>query len=277
MLIVDAQVHIWANHTTERPWPADGFGREHSPEPLTADGLLTRMDAAGVDRAVLVPPSWEGDRNDLALAAAAAHPDRLAIMGRLDIADPASGARLAGWREQPGMLGARLTFLTPAQRHWLIDGTVDWFWPAAERAGLPLMVLPPDQLAAIDRVAARHPGLRLVIDHLAMTSSRRDDAAFAALDELLPLARHPNVAVKATALPCYTTEAYPFAGIHHHIRRVFDAFGPDRVFWGTDISRLACGYAQAITLFTEELDFLSEADKQRIMGGALCDWLGWKA
>lgn len=276
-MIVDAQVHIWANHTAERPWPADGFGREHSAQPLTAEDLLGRMDAAGVDRAVIVPPSWEGDRNDLALAAAAAHPNRLAIMGRLDVSNPSTGARLPTWREQPGMLGARITFLTPEQRRWLIDGTVDWFWPAVEKAGLPLMVLPPDQLAAIDRVAERHPGLRLVIDHLAMTSGRKDDEAFAALDDLLPLARHPNVAVKATALPCYSSEAYPFPGLHRHIRRVFDAFGPDRMFWGTDISRLTCAYEEAIALFTEALDFLSKGDKQRIMGGAIGDWLDWPA
>jgi len=84
MLIVDAQVHIWANHTPERPWPADGFGREHCAEALTADALIARMDEAGVDRAVIVPPSWEGERNDLALDAARRWPDRFAVMGRLD-------------------------------------------------------------------------------------------------------------------------------------------------------------------------------------------------
>jgi L-fuconolactonase len=277
MMIADAQVHVWGAHTTERPWIADGYGREHTADPLTTEKLLARMDDAGVDRAVIVPPSWEGDRNDLALAAAADHPGRLAIMGRLTIEDPATGALLGSWKEQPGMLGARITFLTPPQRQWLIDGTVDWFWPAAEKAGVPLMVLPPDQLPALDQIAERHPGLRLVIDHLAMTSNRRDSEAFSGLDALLSLARHKNVAVKATALPCYSTEAYPFPGLHGHIKRVVDAFGPARVFWGTDLSRLSCSYREAITLFTEELAFLSEADKTLIMGQGLCNWLGWKS
>ena len=275
MLIVDAQIHVWAVHAPERPWPADGFGREHSTEPLTADAVLARMDEAGVDRAVLVPPSWEGDRNDLAIQAARDHPDRFAIMGRINLADPANAALLPDWKRQPGMLGIRVSFRMPEQRQWLADGSADWFWPAAEAAGVPLMVLPPDQLPAIDRVAERHPGLRLVIDHLAMTSSRRDDAAFATLEDLYPLARHPNVAVKATALPCYTTEAYPFRGIQDHIKRVFDSFGPERVFWGTDLSRLTCSYREAITFFTEELPFLTKRDKEAIMGKALCDWLGW--
>lgn len=59
------------------------------------------------------------------------------------------------------------------------------------------MILPPDQLHAIDRVAAGHTNLRIIIDHLAITSSRRDDKAFATLKELYPMARNPNFAEKA--------------------------------------------------------------------------------
>jgi hypothetical protein len=40
------------------------------------------MDAAGVDHAIIIPPLWEGDRNDLAMGAALLHPDRFAVMGR---------------------------------------------------------------------------------------------------------------------------------------------------------------------------------------------------
>ena len=204
------------------------------------------------------------------------HPDRFAVMGRLDTGDPASAALLADWKTQPGMLGIRVSFLRPEQQQLLAEEALDWLWKGAEACGVPLMVLPPDQLPAIDRVAERYPGLRLTIDHLAMTSSRRGEVAFAALSDLIPLARRPNVAVKASALPCYTTEPYPYAGIRHHIERVFDAFGPDRVFWGTDFSRLPCSYRDAITHFTEELPFLSERDKELIMGRALRAWLGWE-
>src|SRR5436190_3589456 len=86
MLIVDAQVHIWDADTPERPWPASGRSRPHRPLPFSKDDLLHEMDAAGVARVVIVPPSWEGDRNDLALAAAQRHPDRFAVMGRPPLA-----------------------------------------------------------------------------------------------------------------------------------------------------------------------------------------------
>ena len=106
MLIVDAQVHIWGADTPERPWPAGHANRAHRPLPFSKDDLLAEMAAAGVDRAVIVPPSWEGDRNDLALAAAKAHPDKFAVMGRPPLDRPDSHA-LDHWRDQPGMLGIR--------------------------------------------------------------------------------------------------------------------------------------------------------------------------
>jgi L-fuconolactonase len=275
MRITDAQVHIWAANTPERPWPAAGVGREHMPAPFTADDLLRAMDEAGVHRAVIVPPSWEGDRNDVALAAAEAHPDRLAVMGRLSIEDPSNARLLPDWRKQPGMLGLRFTFHAPEMQAWLSDGTADWLWPAAEKAEVPVMVLPPGQLAAIGRVAERHSGLRLVIDHLAIRNGAKDEEAFAHIPELCGLARFPNIAVKATALPTYTTASYPFRPVHEPVRRIVDAFGPTRVFWGTDITRLPCSYKQAVDLFLEELPFLSAQDKELIMGRGVCEWLGW--
>ena len=58
------------------------------------------LDAAGVSRVVIVPPSWEGDRNDLALAAVKSHPDRFAIMGRIDPVAPESRRKIATWKQQ---------------------------------------------------------------------------------------------------------------------------------------------------------------------------------
>jgi L-fuconolactonase len=274
MLIADAQVHIWGADTPERPWPKRQG--PHRPNPLGADELLAAMNEAGVDRTVLVPPGWEGERNDLALAAAAAHPDRFAIMGRLDPEKPGAIEALAGWRKQPGMLGIRLTFHTEWLLPLLTNGKLDLFWPAAERAGVPVMVLVPHKLLPVlEPIIARHPGLRFAMDHLSIPTKTRGTEAFAGLGQLLALAKYPNLAVKASALPSYSTESYPYRDLHPHLRRVYDAFGPRRMFWGTDYSRLPCTYRQAITLFTEELPWLSAEDKEWIMGRGLCEWLGW--
>jgi Amidohydrolase len=137
-IIVDAQVHIWLANTPERPWPADGIGQAHIPRPFSYYELLARMDEAGVDRVVIVPPSWEGYHNEYAMEAAKKWPHRFAVMGRLRLDDPKSKELLATWKDQPGMLGVRHTF-NRLQSAWLTDGTADWFWPAAAKAGIPVM------------------------------------------------------------------------------------------------------------------------------------------
>lgn len=275
MLIVDSQVHTWAADTPERPW--SGGGEPHRAVPLTNDQLLQEMDAAGVDRAVLVPPGWEGSRNDLALAAARTHPDRFAVMGRIppDRLSKSQGA-LVGWRKQPGMLGLRLAFNTPKAAGIFASGKLDWLWKEAEAEGVPLMVLVwHADVHFVDAIAARHPRLRIVMDHLALSSGLRDAEAFGDFDKLLAIAKRPNVAAKASALPCYTSDTYPFPSLHPYIRQAYDAFGPKRLFWGTDLSRSPIPYRQQVTMFTEEIPWLTPEDKEWIMGRGVCEWLGW--
>jgi predicted TIM-barrel fold metal-dependent hydrolase len=63
--------------------------------------------------------------------------------------------------------------------------------------------------------------------------------------------------------------------MHTYVRQVFDAFGPDRVFWGTDISKMPCSWRQCVTMFTEELPWLTGDDLTRVMGRAVRAWWGW--
>jgi predicted TIM-barrel fold metal-dependent hydrolase len=274
MFIADAQAHIWAPNTPERPWLP---GRKpHCDTPLGADELLQLMGAAGVSRTVLIPPSWDADRNDLVLAAAQRYPDRFAAMGRFDLDAADAAQRVATWCEQPGMRGFRISFSLPRWAAALEAQRVDWLWRAAEEAQVPIaLMVSQAQLPLIDAVAERFPALKIVICHLALPTEDKDEAAFRDFDRILPLARRPNVMVKVSALPAYTSDSYPFRALHPYIRRIYDAFGPRRMFWGTDLARLPCGYEQAISLFTEELPWLNADDKAWIMGRGLCDWLGW--
>src|SRR5450756_100558 len=166
MFIADAQVHIWAPNTPERPWAP---GNVHREVPLEAAEVLRAMDAAGVHRTVLVPPSLDANRNDLSLAAAQKHPDRFAVMGRLDPDAPGARSAVAEWRRQPGMLGLRYSLNRPKWIPILNEGRVDWLWAEAEKAGIPVMMLINHAMAPlIDRIAERHSGLKLVMDHLCL-------------------------------------------------------------------------------------------------------------
>ncbi len=267
MLIVDAQIHLWAKGTTSVP---------HRKEPYLVDEALRDMAAAGVDRAVVHPPMWDPDSNELAVEAARTHPDRFAILGFFPLDQPPGRWVVDAWKRRPGMLGARFYFHEPHNRNWPSDGTLDWLWPAAERAGMPIALAAANFLPVVDQVAARHPGLKLIVDHMAVPPRSKGESAHIRLPELVALARHPNVAVKATGQPGYCEDGYPFRSLHDKLHRVFDAFGPQRMFWGTDITRMPCSWRQCVTLFTEELPWLKSRDLELVMGRAVCDWLGWK-
>jgi L-fuconolactonase len=276
MLIVDSQVHIWGANTPERPWPARQAVKPQRDTPWTKDELLGEMDAAGVNRVVIVPPSWEGERNDLALAAAKAHPDRFAIMGRINPELPESRGRMKDWRKQPGMLGVRFVFHRSPLLELLTEGKADWLWPEAEAAGVPVyMLVPHVHMHHVERIAQRHPRLKMTMDHSGLVDGKGDEA-FKNFDKLLALAKHPNIATKVSCFPFYAPDKYPFPFLHAQLRKVYDAFGPKRMFWGTDLSRLPCPYRQAVTLFTEELPWLKGQDLEYVMGRGVCEWLGWK-
>ena len=86
MLVVDAQVHIWANNKPTNP------GHRQVPT-FSKDDLLKEMDEAGVDAAVIHPPGWDPNSNELAIEAARQHPNRLAILGNFPLDRPESRTR----------------------------------------------------------------------------------------------------------------------------------------------------------------------------------------
>jgi predicted TIM-barrel fold metal-dependent hydrolase len=271
MQIVDAQIHLWASGL-----PSNLSHRQVSH--FTAEEATPLMDEGGVDAAVIHPPGWDPTSPELAFAAVRNYPGRFAIMGAVPLDRPDSRERIARWREQPGMLGLRYGFLHDPARTWLADGTLDWLWTEAEKAGVPIAMLATDSLAEIRLIAERHPGLRLTIDHLGGRgglTTLKDDAAMTHIPQLIALAKLPNVAVKATGAPGYSAEPYPFLRMQTYLRQIYDAFGPRRMFWGTDITKMPCPWRQCVTMFTQELPWLSDEDQRLVMGEALCAWWGW--
>jgi predicted TIM-barrel fold metal-dependent hydrolase len=274
-LIVDAQIHIWKANSPEFPW-IEG-SKPQLPEPFSIERAVAAMDEAGIDRAVIVPAtlSWS---NTYALEAAKRYPARFVVMGRIPLNDPKGATLLPNWKAQPGMVGVRHNLNSPTALGWLKDGSGDWFWPAAEKAGLPVMVFAAGQASVFAPIAERHRGLPLIIDHMGVSVAiAKKNAMEAAIDQVVALAKYPNVSVKLSNLPNASLEPYPFKDLTPHIKRVFDAFGPQRCHWGTDVTNgmVRVGWKQRLTHFTEELAFLSESDKDWVLGRSIMQKLKW--
>src|SRR2546422_1999238 len=94
MLIVDSQIHLWQNGK---------MSVQHRQIPTySADDALAEMASAGVDCAVIHPPSALGEAvNVLAVEAVRQHPDKFCILGHFDLQSPDREKIVARWRERP--------------------------------------------------------------------------------------------------------------------------------------------------------------------------------
>ena len=88
MQIIDAQIHLWSEGTVVPP---------HRTTPYLTDEALGDMDAAGITGAIIHPPSWDPRSNELAIAAAKAHPERFAILGRIPLDEPDKRSLIETW------------------------------------------------------------------------------------------------------------------------------------------------------------------------------------
>jgi predicted TIM-barrel fold metal-dependent hydrolase len=183
MLIVDAQIHLWEKGTPSA---------HHRQEPYSAEQAIAGMDEAGVDRALIHPVLWDPDSNELAVEAVRKYPGRLAIMGWFYLDDPNGRDLVAHWRERPGMLGLRFYTNERHPQSWFTDGTLDWLWPAAERAQVPVALGAAMFLPTVGKIAERHAGLKLIVDHMGVPRASKGEAAYRFQPELLALARYPK-------------------------------------------------------------------------------------
>jgi predicted TIM-barrel fold metal-dependent hydrolase len=280
--IIDAQIH--------QPSPPVPFG-EDVPEQvkLAVNVELAReaMDSVGVDATLVVaalpyidacvtryPGRFIGVETfmlggaDLAAAVERARGDERLVAGRLLVTD----------------------FRTTELSASFSSGAMDAGFAAAAAVGLPLFLSTHGQSAAMRPVIERHPDLTVIIDHVGLSQhpvSPPKDDPWDRIDDLLSLARFDNVAVKLCGLPLLSDQAYPFADVWPNLHRVISAFGPERLMWASDYTRLRMAKAGGPSrnrgcLYSETRDMLlhsSEIDrdaKAAIFGGTVKRLLGWQ-
>lgn len=288
MDIVDAQYH---------------FG------PGSIDCAIAMMDALGIAAAV-IDEFWIGEwlghpgyrlesgafrvTQPTIELAATLHPRRFTSMLRVDRRDPEVShiIRLAG--QAPHVRAIRI--IAPGMELPEADafdaGHYAGIFQATQDAGMPLFVFAPRQLDALARYARDFPGLRIVIDHCGMLSEgmRRytdpngaptggPQQQLAAFEHVLRMAEHANVGLKwVHAASTFEQPAYPGEGLWPIMRRAIDAFGADRLMWGSDASVAHTGESWGEILFSVRGDpGLTDTERAAILGGTVRQWLNWPA
>ncbi|MCU1483031.1 MAG: amidohydrolase [Subtercola sp.] len=269
--IIDAQIHVWKASTSKRPWPADAITPHR--DPLEIPEVRELMMSAGVTGALLLAPTWEGSRNDYVLETAAADPSRFGALLRHDVSDPEAAAGLVDWRSVEGMRGIRMSLNRGDVEGAVRRATTSGFFANSEAYGVPLSIYAPGRYDLYESLAVEFPALKITVDHAAL--EHRGASLAEAIAPLQALAAHPGIAVKASALPCFIDERYPFASITEAVYRLVEWFGAERVFWGSDLSRLPVPYDELVDVFVNHTPQLSDDERDLVLGSALADWLEW--
>jgi L-fuconolactonase len=274
--IIDAQLHAWRADCAEYPWdPRWGRGtarleavrKRMSAQPIEAEHLIAMMRAVGVDAALLASVLVYGADHSYAFDCAAAHPGVFGVVGPVDPSTPEVEDYVAGFRTREHGIGVRAVFVgqpPPTAEVWAP------IFRGAARGDVPVFVFPPGDLPSLAEVARVHPDVTLIVDHLGHLDPPLDR-----LDDLLALARFPNVSVKCTAAHELSRDPYPFSDLWPPLARLFEAFGLERVMWGSDITRARShSYCDALG-YLRHTDRLTEEEKAMVLGGSLRQVLRW--
>ncbi len=268
-------MHVWSDDPARFP-----FAHPYEPKfkpPKTAasvEMLLEEMDQFGIAGCVLVQVIYHGWDNRYVAHCLKAHPRRFRAQGLIDPTDPQIAQKLEYWVRDHGLSGMRFSpIYYRGKDEWLNAPSSDALWKkAAELGAIFNFFIATEQLPKLEETVRRFPGVPVVIDHLARIDLKAADPS-QEVRKLLALARYPNVSVKVSELSIISpSKKYPYQDTFPWVRRVYDAFGPDRLLWGTGFpgaTRAQAGrpsLEEELALIRSEIPFFTAEDREKILG-----------
>jgi predicted TIM-barrel fold metal-dependent hydrolase len=265
---VDAHVHVWTDDYERLPFAPGHDPSSARPTTFHAADILGHARPCGVERIVLVQMSYYGDDNRYMLETMQRHPGVFGGIGIVDWAAPDPGAAM-GSLADASVYGFRVYPRdVPVDRWCEGDGFSRMFETGAERRLAICPLIGPDALPALARRCEQHPDTPVIIDHLCRIGAA-GPIETEHIDALCAMARFEQVMVKVSAFYALGDKAAPYHDLTDLIRRVVDAFGPRRLMWASDAPyqvQPPHTYAASVALMTEGLDFLSDEDRDWILG-----------
>jgi predicted TIM-barrel fold metal-dependent hydrolase len=270
MKFIDAHVHVWTPDTTKYPL-APGFKKDDmKPASFTPEELFKHSQPAGVGRINLIQMSYYGFDNSYMLDMIAKHPKVFVGTAVIDPKgkDPAREMTdLAGKGVRAFRIYPKLTE-EPIDKWLRHEGYKAMFAAGAKNNQAIAGLIAPDALPELDRMCKDYPDTPVIIDHLCrigLDGEIRDKD----VDALCAMAKHKKAMVKVGAFYALGKKQPPYDDLAPIIKKVVKAFGANRCMWESDCPFQVQGdntYQASVDLIMKRLDFLSNADKEWLMG-----------
>ena len=272
-MIIDSHTHVIASDPARYPTAPLGGHRSTWSEqrPVDADGLLAALDAAGIDKAVVVQASTVfGHDNRYVADSVAAHRDRFVGVFSVDVLADDGLDQMKRWLDA-GLSGLRL-FTTgttmPGQASWLDDPRSFPVWDYAETNNVPVCLqMTAEGIPMLRALLDRFPKVRVLLDHLARPKLA-DGPPYAAAQGLFDLADHPGVYLKLTNRTIDLANEGASTP-REFVRRIVDLFGADRIAWGSNFPAAEGRLTGLLDEARAALSELPEADQAAIFAGTV--------
>jgi predicted TIM-barrel fold metal-dependent hydrolase len=269
--IADIHPHIISSDT--KRYPLSPLGGEQSTwsrdRPVTYEQLLAAMDQAGVAKAAIVHASTVyGYNNSYVADAVAARPDRFTGVFSVDVLAPDAPERIRYWvgRKLSGLRLFTTGSTMPGQQPWLADPRLIPAWEAAGALDLPIcMQMTPAAVPQLEKLLARYPKIRVVLDHL-LKPDLSDGPPYAKAKFLFDLARYGNVYLKLTSRSVEDSRKGK-ATPETFFAALVKAFGAARIAWGSNYPATAGTLQQIVSETKQALASLPQKDQDWILHG----------
>lgn len=273
-MIVDSHLHVWEPHSERYPWrPLANIAPDFA---WPVEKQIEVMEKYGVDKGVIIQPSMYSFDNRYIFDCSRRYPERFRLIGLVDPRSDSVESAVEALAAQ-GFRGLRLGPRLRPDIPWYNDKRADRVWQKAAQLDMILTLLVGlDQVPAATKAIKRFPEVAVVIDHLARPDATEDHEG-RLFENLLALAGLEQVYVKLSALGFMSKEPYPHPDVLQWVKRAYDAFGPERLMWGTDtpMSQDPAAMPEAMRLLDFALPDISPGNRAQIMGGTAAQLFGW--
>lgn len=262
---IDAHHHLWDPSRGDYGWLTPELGvlyRTFGPE-----DVKPLLKAAGVDGTVLVQAAPTVAETDYMLAIARENDFIKGVVGWVDFEAPDAPEVIARLAREPLLKGLRPMIQDIADPDWMLKEELAPAFEALIGMRLRFDALTfPVHLENLRELIRRYPDLAVVIDHGSKPYIKRREIAGWEAD-MRRLARETDALCKVSGLVTEASEDWTPSDLRPYVDVLLDAFGPDRLMWGSDwpVSLLASDYAEWEAVAQSLLD-VSDEDRAKIFG-----------
>lgn len=271
---IDAHHHFWRLDRGDYGWLTPQLApiyRDFGPADFAA-----LMEAANIERTILVQAAPSEAETKWLLDLASRTPFVAGVVGWVDFDAANVAARVDAVACAQKLVGLRPMMQDMLDDTWMLGTRATVAARAMTEANLRFDALvKPRHLAHLRRFVKRHPDLRVVIDHGAKPDIANGQLASWA-EHMRAIAAEGDVYCKLSGL---MTEAGPDnreASIAPFIEVLLDAFGSDRLMWGSDwpVLNLAGTYDGWLKMCARVTSQLSADDAEALWGASAARFYG---